>query len=186
MAILRIAGPAFGTPLLAAVVRRGTSRVFRRARPQRTGACVCLFEEEPEIGGQADYTRAIKIGPRALRPWASPLLMPRSNYFCCCVASPPPCRFLRRSLRLVRRFLRRLVLECLVLECLVLECLVLEWSSVLGPQLPTLLAPRAVMRSLTQPPILEGKMLPGARSFFHPCDNLQDSDPPRATRIRGS
>jgi hypothetical protein len=44
-----------------------------------------------------------------LRPWASPLSMPRPNYFCCCVASPPPCRFLRRSLRLVRRFLRRLV-----------------------------------------------------------------------------
>ncbi len=69
------------------------------------------FEDEPgrRFGRQVDYTRVIKIGPRALRPWASPLLMPRSNYFCCCVASPPPCRFLRRSLRLVRRFLRRLV-----------------------------------------------------------------------------
>jgi hypothetical protein len=35
----------------------------------------------------------------------------------------------------------------------------------------------AVMRSPTQPPILEGN---DARSFFRSCDNLQDSDPPRA------
>ncbi len=29
------------------------------------------FEDEPTIRQQVDHTSAIKIGPRALRPWAS-------------------------------------------------------------------------------------------------------------------
>jgi hypothetical protein len=49
--------------------------------------------------------------------------------------------------------------------------------SVPGPQHPRPLAPLLVLRSLMQPLVREAKMLPDARSSFHSCYNLQDSDP---------